>query len=237
MRFAKLSIIVPVFNELATLSKVWRQLTYLKLPVGKEVIWVDDGSQDGSGQWLKKQQVGRRNLNVKFVYHQNNQGKGAAVASGLALATGDYVVIFDADGECDAHDLVKMTNLVKEKGYSVLFGTRKNSQYLYWHFYWGVRLLAGLVNRLYGQNISDPEMGMKLVRRSLFNFPITENGFGQEIEITAKLALQGIQIEEIPVAYYPRTFAQGKKMTAQDGLRAIYLVFKYRLDDFLARLS
>ena len=98
-------------------------------------------------------------------------------------------------------------------------------------------LLSGLINWLYGQNISDPEMGMKLVRRSLFNFPITENGFGQEIEITAKLALQGIQIEEIPVAYYPRTFAQGKKMTAQDGLRALYLVFKYRLDDFLARLS
>ena len=237
MRFAKLSIIVPVFNELATLSKVWRQLTYLKLSVGKEVIWVDDGSQDGSGEFLKKQQARRRILNVKFAYHQNNQGKGAAVARGLTLATGDYVVIFDADGECDIRDLVKMTNLVKERGYSVLFGTRKNSQYLYWYFYWGVRLLAGLINWLYGQSISDPEAGMKLVRRSLFNFPITEKGFGQEIEITAKLALQGIQIEEIPVAYYPRTFAQGKKMTAKDGLRALYLVFKYRLDDFLAKFG
>ena len=212
-------------------------MTYLKLPVGKELIWVDDGSQDGSRQFLKKQQARQRILNVKFVYHQHNRGKGAAVASGLALATGDYVVIFDADGECDVRDLVKMTNLVKERRYSVLFGTRKNSRYLYWHFYWGVRLLAGLINWLYGQDISDPEMGMKLVRRSLFNFPITEKGFGQEIEITAKLALHGIRILEIPVAYYPRTFRQGKKMTTRDGLRALYLVFKYRLDDFLARLS
>lgn len=225
MKRQKLSIIVPVYNEARTIAKVYTALNKIKLKWRKEIIWVDDGSRDGSKQWLNKVH------GHKFLFHKQNMGKGAAVRSGLAVATGDFVVIFDADGEMEAGDIARLINKAEE-GYPVVFGTRNKGETraLYWYFSWGVKMLAGMINVLYGQHISDPEMGMKLIRRDIINFEIGERGFGQEIEWTCKLARQGIKIAEVPVSYYPRTFAQGKKITWKDGVRAVWLVIKFKFE-------
>jgi dolichol-phosphate mannosyltransferase len=227
----RVSIIVPIYNERNALPKVLSRLKNLRVSWQKEVILSNDGSTDGSEKILKTWQKKRLPL-WKFVHLSTNQGKGAAVKAGLKVATGDYVVIFDADGECDECDLDILVQKALAGNFPVVFGTRNSqatsSKIIYWHYSLGVKLLALLINFLYGQNITDPEVGMKLIRRQAINFEITEKGFGQEIEWTTKLAKNSIKIAEVPIHYYPRTYAQGKKLTLLDGLKAIYLVFKFR---------
>ena len=225
----KLSIIVPVYNEAETVERVIERLE--KLDIGttkKEIVIVDDGSTDGSVLVITNNQLPRTKF--ELIRHKKNLGKGAAIKTGLKYATGDYVIIQDADLEYHPQEIKKLVSAVKKTNSPVVYGTRNRgirNKYAYPVMYWGAKILIGMVNLFYGQQLSDPECCYKLVRRKLLDFEISERGFGVEIELTAKLAKKGIKIAEVPIKYFPRTYEQGKKITIWDGARAIWLAIKW----------
>jgi glycosyltransferase involved in cell wall biosynthesis len=231
MRIGKLTIIMPVYNEVKTVEEVIKRLSRLSLGrTEKEVIVVDDGSTDATASAITKIQIPKTKF--KFFRHRINQGKGAAVRTGLKYATGDYVIVQDADLEYNPREIGKLVARAEKDGAPVVFGTRNKgvkNTYAYPVLYWGAKVLIWLVNRLYGQDLSDPECCYKLIRRDRLNFEIEERGFGVEVELTAKLARQGIKIAEVPIKYRPRTYAQGKKITAGDGIRAVWLAVKWAI--------
>lgn len=224
----KLSIIVPVFNEVGQVNVMFRKLRNLKLGRRKkEIILVDDGSTDGSREWLKAVQ------GSKLVLHKKNMGKGAAIRSGLDVATGDYVIIQDADNEYNPEEIKWLVEKAEKDNLLAVYGSRDGgikNKYLYPHYYWGSKILAGMINLLFHQKLTDPETGYKLIQTDLFRLlEIKQPGFGVEIEITAKIARLGLKIGEVPITYAPRSFAQGKKIQVRDGLEAVVLIGKYYL--------
>lgn len=224
----KLSIIVPLLNEEKTIGEVFRRLNDLEIGgVKKEIIFVDDGSEDDSNAILKSKINSKMS---KLIVHKNNQGKGAAIKTALKYATGDWVVIQDADLEYHPREIPKLVEKAMQTGGGAVYGTRNKgvkNDYAYPILFWGAKVLIWLVNVLYDQNLTDPECCYKLIRRDLFKFELTEKGFGVEIEITAKLAKQGIEISEVPIKYTPRTYAEGKKIKMSDGIRALWLAVKW----------
>jgi dolichol-phosphate mannosyltransferase len=244
MKIEKLSIIVPVYNEKATVEKVIRELEKLNLGGRKkEAIVVDDGSTDGTTEILLrlKRQIIDSPTSLKlrgvhkFIFKKRNQGKGAAIRTGLARATGDYVIIHDADLEYDPRDIPKLLKKAEENGWWVVFGSRDKeikNRYLYPHYYWGSRALCLLINWLFGEKYTDPETCYKLMKRGLWEFlDLEEKGFGVEIEVTTKVARLEVPWGEVSISYHPRSFAEGKKIGVRDGLRAVWLIIKYWLND------
>ena len=234
MKIKKLTIIVPVFNEIKTVGLVLGKLRKIKWKREVEVIVVDDGSTDGTTESLKKlSKTG--DSHFKFIFKRTNEGKGAAVRTALEKATGEYVIIQDADLEYEPSEIEKLVEKAEKDNLLVVYGSRnrdiKNS-YLYPHYYWGSRLLYEMINFLFRQKLTDPETCYKLLNRELFRFiEIMERGFGIEVEITAKVSQLQIPIGEVPISYKPRTFEEGKKIRAKDGLEAIYLIGKYWSND------
>ena len=232
MRIRKLSIIVPVFNEEKTVGEVIKRLSDLVIKgIKKEVIIVDDGSVDGTTESLRKQSKSK-SKDFKFIFKNKNEGKGAAIKTGLKYATGDYVIVQDADLEYHPREIKKLVRLAEKTGTSVIYGTRNrgiSNRYAYPVLYWGAKPLIWMINILYCQNLSDPECCYKLIRRDLLDFEIEEKGFGMEVELTAKLAKKKIKILEVPIAYIPRTYTQGKKITVIDGVRAVWLAIKWAI--------
>ena len=229
-RISRLSIIVPVFNERATIGNVIGRLRDLEIKgVEKEVIAVDDGSTDGSAQLLKKL------ASDKSIFHKQNKGKGAAIQTGLAAATGDFVIIQDADLEYNPEEIESLVKKAQEEDLLVVYGSRDReikNYYRYPHYYWGSKALSRMINLLFHQNLTDPETCYKLVQADLMRFlHLEERGFGIEIEISAKLSRLGIPIGETSISYTPRSFEEGKKIRVKDGLRAVWLVMKYFLND------
>jgi dolichol-phosphate mannosyltransferase len=244
MKIKKLTIVIPVFNEIKTIGLVLEKLQKIKWKREVEVIVVDDGSTDGTTEFLRSEIRSRptsckasfgAGISVITLFHKGNLGKGAAVKTALEKATGEFVIIQDADLEYSPFEIEKLVEKAERDDLLVVYGSRNReakNRYLYPHYYWGSRLLYEMINILFGQKLTDPETCYKLLHRELFKFiEIGERGFGIEIEITAKVSQLQIPIGEVPISYKPRTFAEGKKIRAKDGLEAIYLIWKYWSND------
>lgn len=231
----KLSIVVPVFNEEKTISRSLERLLRVKFPVRTEVIVVNDGSTDGTGEILKKYK------NIKYFEHRINSGKGSAVKTGISNATGDYIVIQDADLEYDPNDLVRMVAQVQAGLAEVVYGSRlteppkifgKDRTPLLRH-YVGNKFLSFLTSILYFSWLSDMETCYKLFPKKAFDGKLLNSKrFELEPEITAKLLKSGYKIKEISISTIPRGWEQGKKLdTVKDGLKALFTLFRYRFTD------
>jgi len=225
----KLSIIIPSFNEAATLSQIIQQVKKQNFKnITKEIIVVNDGSTDSTKKILSRQK------NIKVISLSKNQGKGAAIRAGIKQATGAYVLIQDADLEYDPIDIQSLLDPILNKKAEVVYGSRflgPHKNMLFWHLM-GNKFLSFITNFLYNTTLSDMEVGYKLIPKKLLDsITLKENRFGFEPEITGKILKQGIRIYEVPISYSGREFSEGKKITWVDGLIAFFLLFKYRFLD------
>ncbi|MBI3443132.1 glycosyltransferase [Candidatus Woesebacteria bacterium] len=234
MRIKKISIIVPVFNEIATIEKIYYNLINFDFKREKEVIIVDDASTDGTREFLKRKIKGAPSF-VKILFNKKNQGKGATFKKGLAIATGDYLIPQDADLEYNPKEIIHLVEKAEKEDLLVVYGSRDRgikNRYLYPHYYYGAKLLNIIFNILYKQNVTDLETCYKLVDRNLLNFiDISESGFGLEAELTAKIGMIGVPIREVSISYKARSFGEGKKIKIKDGIRALYLIVKFFFSD------
>ncbi|HEX5064822.1 MAG TPA: glycosyltransferase family 2 protein [Myxococcota bacterium] len=224
------SIVIPCYNEATTLEQVVAKV--LSAPVDDmEVIVVDDGSTDGTTDVLRDKIAPRV---AKVLFHERNQGKGAALRTGFAAATGDIVLVQDADLEYDPRDYPRLLQPILEDRADVVFGSRftggESHRVLYfWHSVMN-KLLTLLSNMLTDLNLTDMEVCYKVFRRSVLEkLTIEENRFGFEPEITAKVAKQRCRIFEVGISYAGRTYEEGKKIGWRDGVRAIWCILKYNL--------
>jgi dolichol-phosphate hexosyltransferase len=225
----QLSILVPVFNERATAQPAIQELLKAELPVDFELIVVDDGSTDGTTELLRDGDWPDR---VRVLYHDRNQGKGAAVRTALAEARGELSAIFDADLEYEPSDLAALLPPLLERQTNVVFGTRAFDGFTSHSFAFvmgnkGVTLVANLLFNVY---IHDLMTMHKVIRTDLFrSLPLRERGFAIEPEITARLLQKGERIFELPVRYKARANEEGKKLTWVDGLRVIRTLARCRI--------
>lgn len=236
----KLSIIIPVFNEEKTILQVLKRINDLKIKdIQKEIIVVNDGSTDSTKSKIKSFKFFK---NIKFINHSKNLGKGKAVRSGIKKATGDYIIIQDADLEYNPNDIEKLLIPIISKKARVVYGTRldrlpnlsrdeRTLQFLIHYF--GNRFLSLLTSILYGRWITDMETCYKLFPRSaLKGIVLNSRSFDFEPEITAKLLKKGYKILEVPITTNPRGYNEGKKLNAaRDGTIALLTLFKYRFID------
>jgi len=232
--FMRLSVVVPCYNEESTvvtiLEAVAASPVFSQLGHELELIVVDDCSRDNTLQILRD----NAHLYQKLATHEVNQGKGAALRTGIALATGDVVIIQDADLEYDPRDYPILIEPILRRGADVVFGSRfmgagPHRVVYFWHMV-GNRLLTLLSNMFTNINLTDMETCYKVCRREVIQkVNIEENRFGFEPEITAKLAHMGCVIYEVGISYHGRTYEQGKKIGWRDGFRAIYAILKYNL--------
>lgn len=225
----KLSIIIPTFNEAATLSQIIQRVKKQNFKnISKEIIVVNDGSTDTTWRILSRQK------GICVINLPKNYGKGAAIRAGIKQATGDYILIQDADLEYDPADIPSLLDPILNKKAEVVYGSRflgPHKNMLFWHLI-GNQFLSLVTNFLYNTTLSDMEVGYKLIPRKLLDsLSLKENRFGFEPEITAKILKTGIRIYEVPISYSGREFAEGKKITWVDGLSAFWLLFKYRFLD------
>jgi glycosyltransferase involved in cell wall biosynthesis len=224
-----LSVIVPAYNEAPTLEQVVRQLR--NVPLRLEIIAVDDASTDGTGAILER--LERDRMVDRVIRHPVNRGKGAALRAGIAAATGDAIVVQDADLEYDPAELPALLEPVRLGKADAVFGSRFQGgprRVIYFWHYVGNRLLTLLSNMFTNLNLSDMETCYKLVRAELLKrVPLSSDRFGFEVEITARLAQAGARIWEIPITYSGRTYAEGKKITWRDGMAALVHIPRYNL--------
>ncbi len=224
----RLSVVVPVYNECKTVDRVLKRI--LEVGLDKEVIVVDDGSTDGTREIL----TAKHEDEFRLILHESNLGKGASLRTGFALATGDFVIVQDADLEYDPTDYKKLLDLAKKHDAVAVYGSRllvRQPSMSLRHFV-GNSLLTGLTNLLYGSQLTDMETCYKLVKReTLQQLSIVSNGFDVEPELTAKLLKQGIEIREVPISYSGRSFAEGKKISWLDFLFAVWTLVRFRLSD------
>ena len=222
-----LSVVIPVFNERATVAAVIERVRATGMDL--ELIVVDDGSTDGTCEILRSMEQDER---TRVVLRERNAGKGAALADGFAVATGDIVIVQDADLEYDPVDFPALVAPIAEGRADVVFGSRfaggRAHRVLYfWHAV-GNRLLTLVSNMLTDLNMSDMECGYKAFRREVIQgVRLRSRRFGFEPEITVKMARGGWRIYEVPVGYAGRTYAEGKKIGWRDGVRAIYCIVRY----------
>jgi dolichol-phosphate mannosyltransferase len=234
------SIITPFYNEEQTLPVLLNLSHAALLPAGmtREFILVDDGSRDGSNA-IAAAFVERNPDSARLITLPRNQGKGAAMRAGLAVAAGDIVLIQDADLEWDPADYVRLLSPYADPGVSAVFGSRllgNEARCIYYHYYLGGRMLSAWTNLLYRSHITDQPTGFKSFRRSLLEgIHLTANGFDFDSELTSRLLQAGHTIHEIPVRYLPRTFKQGKKVRPRDGLHALWVLLRIRLEGIRRR--
>lgn len=227
----KLSIIIPVYNEKKTIKEIVRRVMAVKLPkVKKEIVIVDDCSTDGTKKILEK--IKRRHPKFKIFYHAQNQGKGGAVRTGLEQATGDYLLIQDADLEYDPRDIPRLLKPIQEGKAKVVYGSRFTGEHrnmFFWHMV-GNKFLSFLTNLLYNTTLSDMEVCYKLFScDSLKGVVLKERRWGFDPEITAKVLNKGIRIYEVPISYTGREIEEGKKISWRDGFRILWVLVKYRI--------
>jgi len=231
---AKLSVIVPVFNERNTLEELVARVRGVDYGCVLELVLVDDCSTDGSRALVEK--LAATHAEIVAVLQEQNRGKGAAVRRGFEAASGDIMIVQDADLEYDPQEIPRLVSLITRDIADVVFGSRFLSTgphrvLYYWHSV-GNKLLTLLSNMLTNLNLTDMEVGYKAFRREVIrSISLREDRFGFEPEITAKVARGGWRIYEVPISYYGRTYEEGKKIGWRDGVHALRCVLRYNLFD------
>ena len=242
----RISVIVPVYNEVGTIREILRRVACVPLP--KEIIAVDDGSTDGTAEVLRDIQDPAALLangplpapcTLRVLCHAHNQGKGAAIRTGLAAVTGDLVLIQDADLEYDPADYPTLIQPILEGKADVVYGSRflgaPHRVLFFWHSV-GNKLLTLMSNMLTNLNLTDMETGYKVFRAEVLQkISLQSNRFGFEPEVTAKIARQGVRVYEVPISYAGRTYEEGKKINWRDGVAALWTLLHYTLIDGTAR--
>jgi len=233
----KLSIVIPAYNEAKTIHLILDKVAGVELEgnLDKEVIIVNDCSTDGTEAAILAYQKNNPNLPINHQKHEVNKGKGAALHTGIHHATGDFVIIQDADLEYDPREYNQLLRPMLEGAADVVYGSRfmggnPHRILFFWHSI-GNKFLTMLSNAFTNLNLTDMETCYKLFRReTIQGLHLQENRFGFEPEVTAKISrLPDIRIYEVGISYYGRTYAEGKKINWKDGLRAIYCILKYNL--------
>jgi glycosyltransferase involved in cell wall biosynthesis len=235
----KLSVVMPVYNEERTLEEVVRRVQAVQTP--KEIILVDDGSNDQSRQILSRLQEENDRASdplnqIRVFFQPHNQGKGAALKTAFAHVTGDVVIVQDADLEYDPKDYPQLLEPIHAGLADVVYGTRfygggAHRVLFFWH-YLGNLALTLISNMLTNLNLSDMEVGYKVFRTTVIkDVELKSKRFGFEPEITVKLAKKQCRFYEVPISYHGRTYAEGKKITWKDGFAALYYLIRFRLAD------
>jgi glycosyltransferase involved in cell wall biosynthesis len=223
-----LSVVMPVYNEAQTITRVIERVLKAPVELSREIIVVDDASTDGTWELLQGLPFGE----IRLLRHDVNQGKGAAIKTGVAHATGDIVLIQDADLEYDPRDYPLLLEPILEDQADVVFGNRFHGgphRVLYFWHYAANRGLTLLTNLLTGLNVTDMEVGYKVFRRDVLSrLTLESNRFGFEPEVTVKVARLGCRVYEVPIRYYGRTYEEGKKITWRDGVAALFHILRYR---------
>ena len=226
----KLSVVIPVYNERDTVAEIATRVESADVGLEKEIVFVDDCSTDGTRDVLAGME---EHPGWQFIYQQVNRGKGAALRRGFQAATGDLVLVQDADLEYDPQEYVGLLQPILDGHADVVYGSRflgggPHRVVYYWH-YLGNRLLTTLSNMMTGINLTDMEVCYKVFKKEVLeDIEIQEERFGFEPEITAKVAKAKWRIYEVPISYYGRSYAEGKKIGWRDGMRALWCIIKYR---------
>ena len=232
----KISIIVPVYNEEKTISKILDKLSKVNLKIKKEIIIVDDGSKDRSKELIEgyiENKKRNKTEDYRFI-PKENPGKGSAIKEGIKSATGDIITIQDADLEYNPEDYKKLIKPIIQNKAEVVYGSRflKEHKPMYKTYFLGNKLLTLLTKILYNSEITDMETCYKVFRSDIIkNIKIKANRFDFEPEVTARILKQGIKIKEIPISYSPRSIEEGKKINWKDGLQAIWTLIYWRFRD------
>jgi glycosyltransferase involved in cell wall biosynthesis len=233
----KLSIIIPAYNEGATIHRILDRVRDVQLvnSIDKEIIVVNDCSKDNTDEAIRKYSADNPALNIRCILHEVNKGKGAALHTGIALATGDYLIIQDADLEYDPEEYNELLRPVLRGNADVVYGSRfmgsnPHRILFFWHTI-GNRFLTFLSNMFTNLNLTDMETCYKMFRTDLIkSITLYDKRFGFEPEVTAKIArIPDVKIYEVGISYYGRTYKEGKKIGWKDGVRAIWCIFKYNL--------
>ena len=225
----KISIIIPCYNEVSTIEIIIEKIK--KIEIEKEIIVVDDFSEDGSKEKIKSD-IKNKYLDIIDIYHDRNMGKGAAIRTGISNATGEIIIIQDADLEYDPNDYHELIRPIKNGYADVVYGSRfiggSEKRVLYfWHTI-GNKFLTLLSNMFSNLNLTDMEVCYKAFKSEVIkNIDLKENRFGFEPEVTAKIAKKNIRIYEIGIKYFGRKYSEGKKITWKDGFSAIRCILKY----------
>ena len=229
-----LSIIIPAYNESTTIEQILNKVIKVELPqnIGKEIIVVNDKSTDNT---LEQLLAFQRQTGIKLISHEKNQGKGAAIRTGIENATGDFIIIQDADTEYDPNEYKLLLQPIIDGFADVVYGSRFSGGnphriLFFWHSL-GNKFLTFLSNMFTDLNLTDMETCYKLFRADIIKkIKLRENRFGFEPEITSKIArIPGVRIYEVGISYYGRTFSEGKKISWEDGFKAIFCILKYNL--------
>ena len=231
----KLSVVIPVYNELHSLSALLRRVQAVNIP--KEIILVDDCSTDGTRDLLRRLEADNPGGNIRVFYHQQNQGKGAALRTGFKQVTGTIVVVQDADLEYDPSEYPQLIEPIVDGRADVVYGSRfigeTHRVLFFWH-YVGNQVLTILSNMFTGLNLTDMETCYKVFRREVIDEigpKLKSDRFGFEPEVTAKIAARKLRVYERPISYSGRTYAEGKKITWRDGFQALWCIIRFRFVD------
>jgi glycosyltransferase involved in cell wall biosynthesis len=227
----KLTVIMPVFNEYQTIEEIISRV--IAVDLATEIIVVDDGSTDGTRELLRE--LDEKYPELKLILHDRNQGKGAAVRSGIAEASSEYLIIQDADLEYDPRDYHAILKPMQEGLADVVYGSRflgaPRRTSMFWHMI-ANKMLTLMTNILYNSILSDMETGYKLFKREIItSIPLKSKRFNFEPEITAKLLKRKIRIYEVPITFNPREYSEGKKIGLKDAFEAVWTLLKYRFVD------
>ena len=227
----KLSVIMPAYNERDTILTALERVKAVEIE--KEIIVVDNCSTDGTRELLR--QIDDDDIpstgsgHCRIIFQPQNYGKGTSIRTAIPYCTGDYTIIQDADLEYDPQDWHTLVDLALEEDLDAVYGSRVlgGPKAIYTHFYWGVSFLTFLTNLLFRANLTDVATACKMVRTSVFQeLKLNCAGFDLDFELTDKLLKNGYQIVEVPVSYNPRSFEEGKKIRAKDGLKALYTILR-----------
>jgi glycosyltransferase involved in cell wall biosynthesis len=244
MGYSKLSIVIPVYNEIDTIHEILRQVSDVEVGLEKEIILVDDCSTDGTREALRKISDNEDGIadsipakdrqTIRVIFHENNCGKGGALRTGFEHVTGDITIIQDADLEYDPQDYIRLVEPILDDEADVVYGSRflgrKRPEGILFSSFVANKILTSVSNIMTGFSITDMETCYKMLKTSVLKeIKLTSDRFGIEPEITAQLAKKNVRLVELPISYHGRDHATGKKINWKDGLAAIYHILRFNL--------